>query len=259
MPDKLKVLVTGLNGVVGRAMRPALEERYELSALSRSGVDGLSPERVFKADIADRDALYPAFDGQDVIVNMAASGGQGSSVGMDVPWNELLKYNIDAVYNVLEVAKDCGVKRVILASSGATANGYELHEPYRSLVSKEDVPLPESWDMVGEYAEPKPINLYGVTKLFGEDIGRFYALTTPMSVINLRISNTAAVDAPQPGRSQANWQSYRDLQQLTVKIIEAPPELKFDIFWATSDNKKLFRDNAHAKEVLGYVPQDGVR
>jgi len=49
------------------------------------------------------------------------------------------------------------------------------------------------------------------------------------------------------------------LQQLTVKIIEAPADLKFDIFWATSDNAKLFQDNRYAKEVLGYAPQDGVR
>ena len=38
-----------------------------------------------------------------------------------------------------------------------------------------------------------------------------------------------------------------------------PCDLKFDIFWATSDNARLFRDNRHAKEVLGYAPQDGVR
>jgi hypothetical protein len=148
---------------------------------------------------------------------------------------------------------------VILASSGATANGYESEEPYKSLVSKEDVPLPESWEMVNEFSEPKPITLYGVTKLFGEDLGRYYALTTPMSVINLRVSSCTSVDEAAPGRAQANWSSYRDIQQLTVKIIEAPADLKFDIFWATSDNAKLFRDNQHAKDVLGYAPQDGVR
>jgi hypothetical protein len=113
--------------------------------------------------------------------------------------------------------------------------------------------------MVNEFSEPKPISLYGVTKLFGEDLGRYYALTSEMSVINLRISSCGPVDKAGPGRAQANWASYRDLQQLTVKCIEAPPEIKFDIFWATSDNRKLFRDNQHAKDVLGYAPQDGVK
>jgi UDP-glucose 4-epimerase len=113
--------------------------------------------------------------------------------------------------------------------------------------------------MVTEFSEPKPVSLYGVTKLFGEDLGRYYAATTPLSVINLRISSCGPVDEAKMGRAQANWASHRDIQQLTIKCIEAPEDLKFDIFWATSDNRKLFRDNAHAKKVLGYAPQDGVR
>lgn len=259
MPDRLKLLVTGLNGVVGRALRPALEERYEISALSRSGVEGLSAERVFKADIADIDSLYPAMKDINVVLNLAADGGQSSVHGMDAGWDAMLRNNIIGTYNVCEVAKQSGVSRVILASSGATANGYEQEEPYKTLVSTDDVPIPDSWEMVNEFSEPKPISLYGVTKLFGEDLGRYYALTSPMSVINLRISSCGPVDEAGPGRGQANWSSYRDLQQLTIKCIEASPEIKFDIFWATSDNRKLFRDNAHAKEVLGYSPQDGVR
>jgi len=259
MPEKLKLLVTGLNGVVGRALRPALEERYEISALSRSGVDGLPPKRVFMADIADIESLYPAMRGIDVVLNLAADGGLSSADGMNAGWDSMLRNNIIGAYNVCEVAKQSGVKRVILASSGATANGYESEEPYKSLVSMEDVPIPDSWEMVNEFSEPKPISLYGVTKLFGEDLGRYYALTSGMSVINLRISSCGPEDRARPGRAQANWASYRDLRQLTILCIEAPPEIKFDIFWATSDNRKLFRDNAHAKEVLGYRPQDGVR
>jgi len=259
LSEKLKVLVTGLNGVVGKALRPALEERYIVSALSRSGVDGLPADRVFKANIADIDSLRPAFEGVDVVLNLAADGGMSSEDGMNAGWDTMLQNNIIGAYNVLEVAKQTGVSRVVLASSGATANGYELEEPYKSLISTEDVEIPDSWEMVSEFSEPKPISLYGVTKLFGEDIGRYYALTSPLSVINLRISSCGPIDKAGPGRAQANWSSYRDLQQLTTKIIEAPADLKFDIFWATSDNTKLFRDNSHAKEVLGYAPQDGVR
>lgn len=258
--QRLRLLITGLNGVVGKALRPALEARYELSALSRSGVDGLPESRVFKADIAQMDSLAPAFKGIDVVLNLAADGGAGSPDGMNAPWESMLRNNIVGAYNVLEVARRSGVKRVILASSGATANGYELEEPYINLVSADpNVELPKTWKMVDEFAEPKPVSLYGVTKLFGEDLGRYYALTTPLSVINLRISSCGPVDRAGPGRAQANWASYRDLQQLTIKCIEAPPEIKFDIFWATSDNRRLFRDNAHAKKVLGYAPQDGVR
>ena len=258
MADKLNLLVTGLGGVVGRALRPALEERYEISALSRGGVDGLPESRDFKANIADIESIRPAFEGIDVVLHLAADGGQSSKDGMAGGWDTMLNNNIIGAYNVCQVALEAGVSRVILSSSGATANGYELHEPYKTLVSTEDLPLPDSWEMVNEQSEPKPISLYGVTKLFGEDLGRYYALTTPMSVINLRISSCGPIDEAGPGRAQANWSSHRDLQQLTVRIIEAPAELKFDIFWATSDNVKKFRDNQHANDILGYAPQDGV-
>ena len=259
LANKIKLLVTGLNGVVGQALFPALESRYEISALSRSGVEGIPPEKVFRADIADIGAIRPAFAGIDVVLNLAADGGIGSPVGQSAPWDSMLNNNIIGTYNVLQCALDAGVARVILASSGATVNGYELEEPYKQLVAEEPEYIPDKWDLIDEFAEPKPINLYGVTKLFGEDLARFYALTTNMSVLNLRVSDCTSEDRPRPGRSMANWSSYRDLQQLTIKCIEAPSELKFDIFWATSDNARIYRDNSHAKDILGYIPEDGAQ
>lgn len=259
MTQKIRLLVTGLNGVVGQALRPALENRYEISALSRRGVEGLPVGSVFKADIADFDALTRAMKNIDVVLHLAAGGGQSSADGMKAGWDVMLRDNIIGTYNVLEAAKQSRVKRVILASSGAVANGYELDEPYKSLVSTDNHPPPDSWEMIDEYSEPKPISLYGVTKLFGEDLGRYYAATSDLSVINIRISYCLPEDVAGPGRGQANWASYRDLQQLTILCIEAPDTMKFDIFWATSDNKKLFRDNARAKKILGYCPLDGVQ
>ena len=255
--NKIKLLVTGLNGVVGQALFPALESRYEISALSRSGVEGIPHEKVFRADIADIDAIQPAFIGIDVVLHLAADGGIGSPDGQRAPWDSMLSNNIVGTYNVLQCALNEGVSRVILASSGATVNGYELEDPYKQLVAEVPEHMPEKWDLIDEFAEPKPVSLYGVTKLFGEDLARFYALTTDMSVLNLRISSCTSEDSPKPGRSMANWSSYRDLQQLTIKCIEAPSRLKFDIFWATSDNARIYRDNSHAKDVLGYIPEDG--
>ena len=49
MSDKKKVLVTGLSGLVGTALRSDFEERYELSSLSRN--------------IAELETMLPAFEG----------------------------------------------------------------------------------------------------------------------------------------------------------------------------------------------------
>ena len=95
--------------------------------------------------------------------------------GMDGGWDTMLQNNIVGVYNVLEAARQARVSRVVLASSGATVNGYEREEPYSRLVATGPVDIPVSWKMINEFAEPKPVSIYGVTKLFGEDLGRYFA------------------------------------------------------------------------------------
>ena len=251
-----RVLVTGLNGAVGSAMRPALAERYELSALSRSGVMGLPGERVFRADISDFDAIRPAFEGIDTVVHLAADGGVNSTDGMNAPWEAMLRNNIIGTYNVLEASRQAGVRRVVLASSGATINGYENESPYRELASGNPAKAPDSWDMLTHESEPKPITLYGVSKLFAEDLGRYFVNTSDMSVICLRIGGCNAENRAAPGRGQAIWLSHRDTRQMAIKCIEAPDAVRFDIFFFTSNNKLGYRDLMHAREVIGYIPED---
>jgi hypothetical protein len=38
--------------------------------------------------------------------------------------------------------------------------------------------------------------------------------------------------------------------------IQAPPTLRYDIFFVTSGNRWSYRDLTHAREVLGFVAQD---
>ena len=40
------------------------------------------------------------------------------------------------------------------------------------------------------------------------------------------------------------------------KCIEAPDSVKFEIFEVVSDNKWAYRDISHAREVVGYEPED---
>src|SRR5215469_1279001 len=98
----LNVLVTGMSGLIGGAVRKRLAGRYALSALNRSLVPGV---KTFQADIADRDAIRPAFAQQDVVVHLAGSKGGD--------WEELLQTNIIGTYNVFEASRQAGVKRVI--------------------------------------------------------------------------------------------------------------------------------------------------
>jgi len=253
---KKRVLVTGLNGAVGCGIRRALEERYELVSLSRSGVDGLPPERNFRADIADMDAIRPAFEGVDAVVHLAADGGVQSPHRMDTPWPSMLHSNIIGTYNVFESAAQAGVRRIVFASSGATTNGYEDLPPYREIVEGEYDRVPVPWPMVTHESEPRPITLYGVSKLFGEDLGRYYVLNRGLSVICVRIGGLNPEDLPRNVREKSIFTSHRDMSQMTVKCIEAPESVRFDIFYAISNNRWNYRDVSHSKEIIGYVPED---
>ena len=120
-----RVLVTGLSGLIGTALRAALGERHELRALNRRAVPGVV---AFQADVADLVAIQPAFDGVDTVVHLAANAESG------VPFEDTLRANVIGTYNVFEAARRARVRRVVFASSGATVSGYERDEPYRALV-----------------------------------------------------------------------------------------------------------------------------
>src|SRR5688500_16425456 len=63
-----QVLVTGAEGVIGTAIRQRLSDRYDLRSLTRRPRDFPS----YVADIADLDAILPAFEGIDAVVHLAA-------------------------------------------------------------------------------------------------------------------------------------------------------------------------------------------
>ncbi len=66
-----KVLIIGMNGLIGGILREHLETvgGYELSALNRSPVEGV---KCHQADITDREAIKPAFEGIAAVVHLAA-------------------------------------------------------------------------------------------------------------------------------------------------------------------------------------------
>ena len=109
-----KVLITGMSGLIGGLLREKLEGDggYELSALNRSAVDGVPCTR---ADVADFEAIRPAFEGIDVVVHLSGLGGDD--------WDALLNTNVIGTYNVYEASRLAGVSRVIYASSGNTVRG----------------------------------------------------------------------------------------------------------------------------------------
>ena len=208
---------------------------YPLRALNRRDIPGVPCHR---ADIADLAAIEPAFRDIDVVVHLAAAAGGGE------PWESILRHNLVGTYNVFEAARRAGVKRVIFASSGATVTGYEREEPYASLVAGKYAGL-TSWPMLTHETPLRPAALYGVSKAYGEALGRQYADEHGLSVL-------CHPHRPRQGRGSPDhrhadfsvWLSQRDVVQILERAITAPADLRYGVFFATSDNRWGYRDLA---------------
>ncbi len=242
-----KVLVTGMSGLIGGLVRERIESKYTLSALNRRAVPGVE---CHQADIADLDAIRPAFEGIDVVVHLAAMAQPG------VTWEELLSANIVGCYNVFEASQQAGVKRVVFASSGATVRNWDREFPYNAIVEGRYDEVPETWKKVDHETPTWPGGLYGCSKVFGEALARHFTDTCDISIISLRIGAVTRENRPTEPRMFSVWCSQRDVAQMVEKCIEAPDHVKFDIFDVVSDNKWTYRDISHAREVVGYAPED---
>lgn len=247
-----KLLVTGMSGLVGSALREAISDQYTLSAFNRRDVPGVPTTC---ADLADYDALRAACEGQDMVVHLAAVIHDG------VGWDALLNTNVIGTRNVFEAAVAAGVKRVVFTSSGATVAGWEKVEPYRSLVNGETVinnpgELPAGLTLIDETMATRPANVYASTKVWGEAMARHYADNHGLEVICLRIGFASEADKPENARQMSVWNSQRDVVQAIRLALEHPMERRFDCFFITSNNARSYRDLSHARQQLGFEPLD---
>lgn len=145
MLDGKIVLVTGGTGSFGQKFTEIVLARYRLKKLIILSRDELkqyemrqryqqSHVNFFLGDVRDRDRLYRAFDGVDIVVHAAAL--KQIPAAEYNPF-EAIKTNILGAANVIDAAIDCGVEKVIALSSDKAAN---------------------------------PINLYGATKLCADKL-----------------------------------------------------------------------------------------
>lgn len=242
-----KILVTGMSGLIGQAVRARLGEQADLTALNRSDVEGISTTR---ADISDFESIRPAFEGVSTVVHMAAKAGERFT------WEELRDTNVSGTRNVLEAAAQAGCKRVVFASSGATVSGWETEEPYASLVSARYDDAPETWPMIRTDMATRPTGVYGSTKVWGEALARHYTDTTDLSVLCIRIGYVNAEDRPSAPRHYAVWCSQRDITDVVARCVDAQPQLRYAVVFGNSDNRWGYRDLTHTREILGFEPAD---
>ncbi len=251
MAGTRKVLVTGLSGVVGSAMRSEFEERYDLSGLSRYGAEGLDDAHNFKGNISDLDSILPAFEGQDTVVHLAAD--RSATAG----WESALENNFIGTYNVFEAARIQGVKRVVFGSSQHSVGGNYLDEPYKTIFAGEFDKVERPVPLLDETTPIRPSGYYGASKAYGEALGSYYNDYHGLSSIHIRIGFTISTDDPSFGGAALSlWLSHRDTAQIMYKAVDAPESLRYTVVFAMSDNYWGMFNLDRARNLLGYEPQD---
>jgi uronate dehydrogenase len=237
MSELRRVLITGAAGRLGGLVAAALADRYQLRLTDLAGPDlaGLSASgQVVAADLTDGDAARELCAGMDTVVHLAASPDPSS------PWSTLLPANIIATYNVMNGAVLARCRRVVYASSIHAVSGYP----------------PDVQVKTGEPVNPG--DLYGVTKCFGEALGRYVAEQEGPSVIAVRIG---AVQAAEAMRRQEKaplldaFVSEADLTQLIERCIVVEG-VRWAVVHGLSDNRFKRLDLSDTRALLGYQPQD---
>jgi dihydroflavonol-4-reductase len=145
----MKVFLTGATGFIGHHVARALAiEGARLRMLVRKssnlanleGVDG----ETHVGDLSEPDSLKPALAGCDAVVHVAAD------YRLWIPDPEAMyRANVDGTRELLRMAREAGVKRVVYTSSVAT-----MHFRSDGVVVNEDTPVALS-DMVGHYKRSK--------------------------------------------------------------------------------------------------------
>lgn len=222
------VLMTGAGGSVGSMLRPELNRKYNLRLSDIKKIGDLGPHETFMAgDITRLDHMLRVTKDVDAIIHLGGFSVEG-------PWDTILQANIIGCYNVFEAARINGVKRILFATSNHACGFYRRDEK------------------IDHRVYPKPDSRYGVSKVFGEQIGSLYADKYGLEVFNIRIGNTAR--EPVDKRRLSIWVSPRDLAQL-MQIGIDHPDIRFEIVYGVSGNQRSWYDNSNAQR-LGYRPQD---
>ena len=296
----MKYLITGGAGFIGSHIVEALfKQEHEIIILDNlfsGNIENIQPflqkknVEFVKGSITDLPLLRKTFKGVDGIFHEAAIASVHQSVLNPLNTHDV---NSTGTLHVLLAAEECGVKKVILASSAAIYGDHPL--------------LPKREDMI-----PMPLSPYAVSKLTGEYYCAVFSQLYGIQTVSLRYFNVfgprqdpsseysgviskfiAQVKQNKPitifgnGEQSRDFVFVSDVVSANISAMESGVQGVFNIGCGEQtslneladlvkniagndvpilyepprdgDIKKSFADISRAREMLGYEPEYTVR
>jgi NAD+ dependent glucose-6-phosphate dehydrogenase len=231
--SRRKVLITGAGGTIGSDLSRLLADRYDLRLHYRRQPVVPGGDDVVLADITDLDQVRPIMTGVDTVLHLAGDPN------VPATWESVYANNIGGMYHILEAAREAGVRRVVFASTNHVMGMHDIKG---------------EWPVYNSMPQ-RPDSYYGVSKAFGEDLGRFYYDKWGLEFIALRIGWYLRDPARASGDvGRAMWLSPRDCAHAFTCAIET--DEPYGVFYAISDNPNRRWDITDAMIRIGYRPQD---
>ncbi len=162
----MRIVVTGSAGKLGRCLVRALQADGHMVRGYDKEPGG---EETVVGDLINYNLVHQVCQGAHAICHCGAIPGYN---GDDI---SMFGTNIRGTFNVFLAAARGQVRKVVFASSLAILLDKGLGDP-----------LPLEYLPMDERHPPRCQDIYGSTKLFGEELGRVYAVQHGMSVICLR-------------------------------------------------------------------------
>lgn len=156
----MHLLITGADGTLGRALIPRVTAGgHTVRALDvRAGESGDGAEWVI-GDVRDPAVVRDALEGVDVVVHAAALHGIHLS---DHSSRDFYELNVTGTFNVWDAAVQGGARGVVFSSTmGVYGDTRQPMGETDVVLLREDLPL-------------RPSEVYGWTKLVGEELCRYH-------------------------------------------------------------------------------------
>jgi uronate dehydrogenase len=224
-----RILFTGAAGNLGRRLRERLHEFADIVRLADVADFGPAREgeEVFQCDLANRDEVFRMCEGVDAILHF---GG----ISTEVEFAPIMNANILGMANLYEAVHKLGIRRVVFASTNHTMGMYK------------------TTDLVDATMPTRPDGYYGLSKVFGESLSRYYWDRFGIETVCIRIGYCWPEATNY--RQMVTWLSLDDMVELLRRSL-LTPRVGHTIAFGISNNPGRWWDDRHASH-LCYAPRD---